>query len=166
MVSIVVFTVWEISDAVARRSIVNGLRDDDTESFYDNRASFTSEYSAEGVRVFFKEHGRKNSKSSNTSLLSRKKPQNPSSQRPETKVCVHPPILLHPPQAAYAIQVFFSSSAQIDRLIETLTRDKEAGSFNIAPERHYEHPGHSASSSLGSTTDMLERMLGSMSNTS
>ncbi|KAI0340118.1 hypothetical protein BDW22DRAFT_1360638 [Trametopsis cervina] len=139
--------VIELASGETIWSIVNGLRDDDTESFYDNRASFTSEYSAEGVRVFFKEHGRKNSKSSNTSLLSRKKPQNPSSQRPETKV-------------------FFSSSAQIDRLIETLTRDKEAGSFNIAPERHYEHPGHSASSSLGSTTDMLERMLGSMSNTS
>ena len=70
------------------RSIVNGLRDDDAESFYDNRASFTSEYSAEGVKVFFKEHGRKGSKSSNTSLLSRKKQQNSASQRPETKVCV------------------------------------------------------------------------------
>lgn len=60
-------------------------------------------------------------------------------------------------------QVFFSSSAQIDRLIETLTRDKEAGSFNIAPDRQHSRLAHSASSSMGSTTDMLERMLGSMS---
>lgn len=65
---------------------MNGLRDDDAESFYDNRASFTSEYSAEGVRVFFKEHARKTSKSSNTSLLSRKKQPGTASQRPETKV--------------------------------------------------------------------------------
>lgn len=72
------------------RSIVNGLRDDDGESFYDNRTSFTSEYSAEGVKVFFKEHGRKTSKSSNTSLLSRKKQQTTASQRPETKVRIGP----------------------------------------------------------------------------
>ncbi len=65
---------------------MNGLRDDDADSFYDNRASFTSEYSAEGVRVFFKEHARKTSKSSNTSLLSRKKQPGTASQRPETKV--------------------------------------------------------------------------------
>ncbi|KAI0691190.1 hypothetical protein BC835DRAFT_1417305 [Cytidiella melzeri] len=136
--------VVELANGETIWSIVNGLRDDDTDSFYDNRASFTSEYSAEGVRVFFKEHGRKTSKSSNTSLLSRKKQQGSASQRPETKV-------------------FFSSSAQIDRLIDTLTRDKEAGSFNISPERQYSHLGHSASSSTGSATDMLERMLGSMS---
>lgn len=64
------------------RSIVNGLRDDDAESAYGDRASFTSEYSQnEAVKVFFKEHGRKSSKGSATSFLSRKK--NP---RPETKV--------------------------------------------------------------------------------
>ena len=70
---------------------MNGLRDDDTESFYDNRQSFASEYSSEGVKVSFKEHGRKSSKSSNASFLSRKKVQQPSSasQRPETKVWVY-----------------------------------------------------------------------------
>jgi serine/arginine repetitive matrix protein 2 len=72
------------------RSIVNGLRDEDAESFYDNRASFASEYSGEGVKVSFKEHGRKSSKSSNTSFVSRKamKPSSSASasQRPETKV--------------------------------------------------------------------------------
>ena len=71
------------------RSIVNGLRDDDEESFYGNRASFVSEYSLrdnEGVQVFFKEHGRKGSKDSQaSSFLSRKKPTQ-GSKRPETKV--------------------------------------------------------------------------------
>jgi hypothetical protein len=70
------------------RSIVNGLRDDDEESFYGNRASFVSEYSLrdnDGVQVFFKEHGRTGSKDSQASFLSRKKtPQGP--KRPETKV--------------------------------------------------------------------------------
>lgn len=75
-----------INVSMCDRSIVNGLRDDDAESFYDNRASFASEYSGDGVKVFFKEHGRKTSKSSNSSFLSRKK-QPSSSLRPETKVC-------------------------------------------------------------------------------
>ena len=69
------------------RSIVNGLRDDDVESYFGgDRTSFASEYSTrdEGVKVFFKEHGRKSSKSSNNSLLGRKKPQ--GINRPETKV--------------------------------------------------------------------------------
>lgn len=71
------------------RSIVNGLRDDDEESFYGNRASFVSEYSLrdEGVQVFFKEHGRTGSKDSqSSSFLSRKKATQASSKRPETKV--------------------------------------------------------------------------------
>lgn len=84
------------------RSIVNGLRDDDGESFYGDRASFYSEYSVkdnENVKLFFKEHERKNSKGSVNSFLSRKKPaqqQQPQSSRggasaarPETKVCAH-----------------------------------------------------------------------------
>ncbi len=84
------------------RSIVNGLRDDDGESFYGDRASFYSEYSVkdnENVKLFFKEHERKNSKGSVNSFLSRKKPapQQPpqppqhsrSAARPETKVCFH-----------------------------------------------------------------------------
>lgn len=76
-------------------------------------------------------------------------------------ILMHSPVCT--PLTPLCYQVFFSSSAQIDRLIETLTRDKEAGSFNIAPDRQYSQPGHSASSSMGSATDMLERMLGSMS---
>lgn len=71
---------------VTKRSIVNGLRDDDTESLYASRTSFASEYSVregtdEGVQVFFKEHARKNSGAS----FPRKKPL-PGMARPETKV--------------------------------------------------------------------------------
>jgi serine/arginine repetitive matrix protein 2 len=71
------------------RSIVNGLRDEDEESYYGNRASFVSEYSVrdEGVQLFFKEHGRTGSKDSQSSFLSRKKATPTSAQkRPETKV--------------------------------------------------------------------------------
>ncbi|EKM55914.1 uncharacterized protein PHACADRAFT_209427 [Phanerochaete carnosa HHB-10118-sp] len=131
-------------------SIVNGLRDDDTESFFDNRASFASDYSGEGVKVFFKEHGRKSSKSSGTSFLSRKKQSPSASQRPETKV-------------------FFSSSGQIARLIENMSRDVDAGSFNITPDRIQGHAGHSASSSLDmrwTLEERLEHMLGSVSSNS
>jgi hypothetical protein len=69
------------------RSIVNGLRDEDEESYYGNRASFVSEYSVrdEGMQVFFKEHGRTGSKDSQSSFLSRKK-STQASKRPETKV--------------------------------------------------------------------------------
>ncbi len=71
------------------------------------------------------------------------------------------------------MQVFFSSSAQIGRLIENMSRDMDAGSFNITPERVHGHAAHSASSSVGSAADMrwtleerLEHMLGSMSHSS
>ena len=78
------------------RSIVNGLRDDDGESFYGDRASFYSEYSVkdtnENVKLFFKEHERKSSKGSVNSFLSRKKSlqqqQPKGTNRPETKVRV------------------------------------------------------------------------------
>lgn len=72
------------------RSIVNGLRDDDGESFYGDRNSFASEYSLrdnDGVKVFFKEHGRKSSKGSHSSFISRKR-QTQGPLRPETKVCL------------------------------------------------------------------------------
>lgn len=72
------------------RSIVNGLRDDDAESLYMNRASFVSDYSyrdpGEGVQLFIKEHARKGSKDSTSSFLSRRKTQQQAPRRPETKV--------------------------------------------------------------------------------
>jgi len=61
--------------------------------------------------------------------------------------------------------VFYSSSAQIGRLIENLSQGMESGSFNFLPNHR---PGHSTSSSL-TESDMhwtveerLEHMLGSM----
>jgi hypothetical protein len=70
----------------AVRNIVNGLRDDD-ESIYTGRSSFASEYEAsdEGMKVFFKEHGRSGSRGSTSSYLSPKKSQG-SGVRPETQV--------------------------------------------------------------------------------
>ncbi|KAI0373308.1 hypothetical protein BV20DRAFT_804940 [Pilatotrama ljubarskyi] len=150
--------VIEMANGETIWSIVNGLRDDDGESYYGDRASFYSEYSVkdtnENVKLFFKEHERKSSKGSTSSFLSRKKPPQPKgTARPETKV-------------------FFSSSAQIGRLIENLSRGMDAGSFNIMPGqggRSQGPVGHSTSSSLGSEADMrwtveerLEHMLGSM----
>ncbi|KAH9483993.1 hypothetical protein JR316_0003471 [Psilocybe cubensis] len=132
-------------------NIVNGLRDGDDESIYSGRASFASEYSTrepgnDGLQAFMKEHARSGSKGSISSFVSKKKPQ--GKNRPETNV-------------------FYSSSAQIGRLIESLSQGADAGSFNIIPNRG---PGHSNSSSL-STNDInwtveerLEHMLGSMNN--
>ncbi|EMD34457.1 hypothetical protein CERSUDRAFT_117312 [Gelatoporia subvermispora B] len=148
----------ELANGETIWSIVNGLRDTDgAESFYGDRASFISEYSLkdnnEGVKVFFKGHERKSSRGSTSSFLSRKK-QPAKVNRPETKV-------------------FFSSSAQIGRLIENLSRGVDAGSFNITPElpqsRPHHQVQHSTSSSIGSSAQMswtveerLEHMLGSM----
>lgn len=65
-------------------------------------------------------------------------------------------------------QVFFSSSTHIARLIESMSRDVDAGSFNITPDRAHSHAGHSISSSVGSAADWtieerLEHMLGAVS---
>ncbi|KAJ6546531.1 hypothetical protein DFH09DRAFT_1171276 [Mycena vulgaris] len=137
--------VIELANGETIWSIVNGLRDDDDDADgYANRASFASEYSiregtGDGVQVFFKDHGRKGSSSS---FLPRKKTVTGKS-RPETKV-------------------FYSSSAQIGRLIENMSQGMEAGSFNILPN----HPlGHSTSSSLSeaemnwTVEERLEHML-------
>lgn len=136
--------VIELANGETIWSIVNGLRDEDDDAdAYANRASFASEYSiregGDGVQVFFKEHGRKGSSSS---FLPRKKPV-PGNSRPETKV-------------------FYSSSAQIGRLIENLSQGMEAGSFNILPNHQL---GHSTASSLSETDinwtveERLEHML-------
>jgi len=63
-------------------------------------------------------------------------------------------------------KVFFSSSAQIGRLIENLSKGVDSGSFNVLPHRH----SHATSQSVGSSSDAqwtveerLEQLLGSMS---
>ena len=70
---------------------MNGLRDDDAESFYASRSSIASNFSgsqsnAEGVQILFKEHTRAGSKGSNSSFLGRKKSL--GKNRPETKVSI------------------------------------------------------------------------------
>ncbi|KAI0060804.1 hypothetical protein BV25DRAFT_1827349 [Artomyces pyxidatus] len=138
--------VLEMANGETIWSIVNGLRDDDAESFYGNRASFVSEYSlrdaSEGVQLFFKEHGRKASKDSNTSFLSRRKTTQGQPKRPETKV-------------------FFSSSTQIGRLIDNLSQGTDAGSFNITPSANAVS-FHSESSAHWTVEERLEHMLGSL----
>lgn len=76
---------------VTIRSIVNGLRADDAESFYPRRGSFESELSTSaphdvsgGEQLFFKEHARAGSKGSVTSNFGRRRSQ--IAARPETKV--------------------------------------------------------------------------------
>lgn len=70
---------------------MNGLRDDDGESFYGDRTSFVSEYStkesnSDGLKLFFKGHERKSSKGSTTSFSLRKRQQHSKgTNRPETK---------------------------------------------------------------------------------
>ena len=81
---------------------MNGLRDDDVDSLYANRASFASDYSmretnginGDGVQVFVKEHGRKNS---NPTFLTRKKSLGKSESRPETKVSIFVHLQRHCP---------------------------------------------------------------------
>ncbi|KIJ68939.1 hypothetical protein HYDPIDRAFT_105474 [Hydnomerulius pinastri MD-312] len=144
--------VVEMANGETIWSIVNGLRDDDIESLYANRTSLGSEYSTrengDGLQIFVKEHARSTSKGSNSSFLSRKKTSQ-SKNRPETKV-------------------FYSSSTQIGRLIESLSQGMDAGSFNFVPNHP---PDRSAPSSFHSDADMhwtveerLEHMLGTMRN--
>lgn len=139
---------------------MNGLREeDDDESVYTRRTSFASEYGArgtngEGLQVFVKEHGRSGSRgSTSSSFLSRKRGQGKS--RPETKVCyVLPRItglndiwLRRAPR-----QVFYTPAEGIGRLIQDLSQNMEAGSFNFAIRQGVS--GHSPTSSL-STNEMM-----------
>jgi serine/arginine repetitive matrix protein 2 len=120
----------------------------------------TNGVNGDGVQVFVKEHGM----NSNPSFLSRKKSQ--GRPRPETKVS-NPNVTSIP--NTNCVQVFYSSSAQIGRLIENLSQGMDAGSFNILPNTR---SGHSHSSSLQSESDIhwtveerLEHMLGSLGST-
>ncbi|KAF8352307.1 hypothetical protein F5887DRAFT_23796 [Amanita rubescens] len=121
----------ELSNGETIWSIVNGLRDEDEESVYASRTSFTSEFSArdgnsDGMQVYVKEHRRNASNGSGTSFTSRRRLLH-GKARPETKV-------------------YYSSPAQIGRLIENLSQGMDSGSFNFTGNAR--RPGHSASSSL------------------
>jgi serine/arginine repetitive matrix protein 2 len=137
----------ELANGETIWSIVNGLRDDDNESYYGSRTSFASDYSARdtngGLQVFVKEHNRTGSKGSTGS--SSYLPKRRNSTRPETKV-------------------FYSSPAEIGRLIENISEGMNAGSFNFLPGNG---TGHSNVSSLSdvhwTVEERLDHMLGSMS---
>jgi serine/arginine repetitive matrix protein 2 len=111
---------------------VNGLRDDDTESTYQNRVSFASEYSVqeasnEGLQVMFKEHANAESRNSFTppkALVNGK-------ARPETKASLRFPLTFQACDQTF-LQVFYISSANIGQLIENLSRDNEGGTINFS----------------------------------
>lgn len=89
--SVIFFVHLSTSDR-SSRSIVNGLRDEDEESIYASRTSFTSEFSArdgnsDGMQVYVKEHRRNASNGSGTSFTSRRRLLH-GKARPETKVCM------------------------------------------------------------------------------
>ncbi|KAG8861930.1 hypothetical protein FRB96_002373 [Tulasnella sp. 330] len=103
--------VWSVVDAM-RNDV---MQDDDGASLYQSRQSISSDTSyipRDGVQVLFKEHRRMGSKGSATSSISARR--KPAANRPETKV-------------------FFSSAAHIGRLIESMSRGADSGSFNIVP---------------------------------
>ncbi|KIK59838.1 hypothetical protein GYMLUDRAFT_44306 [Collybiopsis luxurians FD-317 M1] len=139
----------ELANGETIWSIVNGLRDDDTDSLYAGRSSFQSDYdNDESVQVLVKDHTRSGSKGSNSSFLSRRKLAQPKN-RPETKV-------------------FYTSSAQIGRLIENLSRGMDAGTFNFS-QGQSDYTMSSSSSMTGQTgsdyltvEERLEHMLGAM----
>jgi len=142
--------VIELANGETIWSIVNGLRDDDADSEYAGRSSFQSDYDDEGLQVYVRDHTRQGSKGSNSSFLSRKKllPAQ-GKNRPETKV-------------------FYTSSAQIGRLIENLSQGMDAGTFNFS-QGHPEYSTSATSSMTGQTAsdfltveERLEHMLGAM----
>lgn len=137
--------VIELANGDTIWSIVNGLRDDDVDSYYGGgRNSFASDYSARdgnaNYQVLVKEHNRAGSQGSTaSSVVTPKK----TALRPETKV-------------------FYSSPTEIGRLIENLSEDMNAGSFKFLPSN-----GHSNVSSFSdvhwTVEERLDHMLGNMS---
>ncbi|KAI5899878.1 uncharacterized protein SCHCODRAFT_02606387 [Schizophyllum commune H4-8] len=146
--------VVEFADGEMIWNIVDGLRDDDRDSTYNVRASFASEYSVGGdsMQVTFKDRsqgGKRLSLRNSTFGSSLKPPSAPagSASRPETKV-------------------FYSSTAQIGRLIEQLANSgSEAGAFNFRQNPNSQSQSSSFVSSTDSNwtvEDRLEHMISSM----
>lgn len=123
---------------------------DDSSLFDRNRASTMStetdganrgDSRDDAVQLLFREHRRISSKGSGTSFVSRRKvlPPSKSDFRPETKVNGDLKFSSHELYLTRAftdlVQVFFSSAADIENLIESISRGLEAGSFNILPNR-------------------------------
>ncbi|KDQ06736.1 hypothetical protein BOTBODRAFT_243384 [Botryobasidium botryosum FD-172 SS1] len=105
--------VWQVIDGLRSNTAFGDYEDD----HFQHRASIASEYSGrdardDPVKLLFKEHKRMSSKGSVAS--SRKKLFTPNA-RPETKV-------------------FFSTAAQIERFIESISQGLDSASFNIVPD--------------------------------
>lgn len=140
--------VVEMANGETVWSIVNGLREDDVDSFYASRASSPdcSRENRDDMQIFVREHTRSASKGSSSSFVSLKKAYQ-SKNRPETKV-------------------YYSSSAQIGRLIENLSQGMDSGSFNFIPghlsDRSSPSSFQSGADGHWTVEERLEQLLGAM----
>lgn len=140
--------VIEMANGDTIWSVVNCLREDDVESYYASRPSSpdNSRENKDEMQIFVKEHTRSTSKSSSSSFLSLKKAYQ-NKDRPETKI-------------------YYSSSAQIGRLIESLSQGMDSGSFNFVPthpsDRASPSSFHSSGDNHWTVEERLEQMLGAM----
>lgn len=140
--------VVEMANGETIWSIVNGLREDDAESFHASRTS-SPDYSRENrddMQIFVREHARSASKGSSSSFVSLKKAYQ-GKNRPETKI-------------------YYSSSAQIGRLIENLSQGMDSGSFNFIPGHLSDRSSPASFQSGGdghlTVEERLEQLLGAM----
>lgn len=139
--------VVEMANGETIWSIVNGLREDDVESFNASRTSSPdcARENRDDVQIFVKEHARSTSKGSSSSFSLKKAYQ--GKNRPETKI-------------------YYSSSAQIGRLIENLSQGMDSGSFNFIPNHHSDRSSPSSFQSGGdghwTVEERLEQLLGAM----
>lgn len=140
--------VVEMANGETVWSIVNGLREDDVDSFYASRASSPdcSRENKDDMQIFVRDHTRSTSKGSSSSFVSLKKAYQ-GKNRPETKV-------------------YYSSSAQIGRLIENLSQGMDSGSFNFIPghlsDRSSPSSFQSGADGHWTVEERLEQLLGSM----
>jgi len=128
--------VWSVVDGL-RAGVedewdIDDLADDSFSERDPRRTSGMSEVSStrgmpsrgngsDDMQLLFKEHKRIASKDSDSSYVSRRKVLPPSRlvSRPETKV-------------------FYSSAAEIESLIESISQGMDAGSFNVLPRAQAE----------------------------
>lgn len=146
---------------------MNCLREDDGESYYASRPNSpdNSRENKDEMQIFVKEHARSTSKSSSSSFLSLKKAYQ-NKDRPETKVKFHIDKSVTSPRQRLVFQIYYSSSAQIGRLIESLSQGMDSGSFNFVPthmsDRSSPSSFHSSGDNHWTVEERLEQMLGAM----
>lgn len=155
--------------SITSRSVVNCLREDDVESCYASRPSSpdTSRENKDEMQILVKEHARSTSNGSSSSFLSLKKAYQ-NKDRPDTKVKFHFDGKKKRSfiQQTRVFQIYYSSSAQIGRLIESLSQGMDSGSFNFIPthlsDRSSPSSFHSSGDNHWTVEERLEHMLGSM----